>query len=313
MSSSVKEGIIAEIHRPIRINYRRRHYNLKGLNDLWEVDLMDMKHLKKYNHNYQYVLIIIDAFSKQLYGVLLKNKTGLEVSRGMKSILDRGISPINLQSDRGSEFYNKHFQTLMRTYGISHYSTYSNIKCAHAERVIRTLKERIYRNLHFKGTYNYSKTLQNIIHDYNHHKHRTINMIPANVTKNNESLLLKHIYKNLKPFDSIRKHKGEKFMVGDYVRISRERGIFDKSHLVNWSTELFKISEIKSTLPITYLLEDLEGAPISGCFYPEELQRTKFKNEFLVEKIIKKKRGMLLIKWLGFQKPTWVNQSDVLL
>lgn len=311
MATHVKEGIISELHKPVRIHYRRRHYNLKGLHDLWEIDLMDMKNLKKHNRGYQYILIAINAFSKFLYGALLKNKKGIEVARGLKKILNKGVLPKNIQSDMGSEFYNKHFKKLMKTYYITHYSTYSKIKCAHAERVIRTLRDLIFQNLHLKGTYNYSESLQTIINEYNNRKHRTIGMAPAEVNSSNEALLL-NTYKNLKPFDSIKKHKKEKFKIGDYVRISKQRNTFDKSYLPGWSAELFKIKEIKTTKPITYKLDDLAGNPISGCFYQEEINRTKYKNEYLVEKVVKKRGNKLLIKWWGFQKPSWINQSAIL-
>ncbi|KAF0717918.1 Integrase catalytic domain-containing protein, partial [Aphis craccivora] len=62
--------------------------------------------------------------------------------------------------------------------------------------------------------------------------------------------------------------------------------IFTKSYLPNWSTEIFKISKINKTIPVTYQLQDYTGNPIAGCFYSEEIFKTNYPNEYLIEKII---------------------------
>lgn len=93
MSMRVKSNILNELFRPTRSHYRRRQYTIKGLNDLWEIDLMDMKQIKSSNKGYQYVLVVIDAFSKYVYTETLKNKTGIEVTGGMKKILELGNIP----------------------------------------------------------------------------------------------------------------------------------------------------------------------------------------------------------------------------
>ena len=56
----------------------------------------------------------------------------------------------------------------------------------------------------------------------------------------------------------------------------------------NRSEEIFIIKKIKSTVPWTYVFNDLNGAKIIGTFYENELQKSK-QNEFRIEKVIKKK------------------------
>jgi len=46
----------------------------------------------------------------------------------------------------------------------------------------------------------------------------------------------------------------------------------------NWTREIFVVSDINQTNPITYKLEDLNGDDIIGSFYTQELQLTKFLN-----------------------------------
>ena len=58
-----------------------------------------------------------------------------------------------------------------------------------------------------------------------------------------------------------------KFKVGDRVRISKYKNIFAKGYTQNWSEEVFIVSKIKSTVPLTYVISDLNGEKIAGSFY----------------------------------------------
>ena len=42
----------------------------------------------------------------------------------------------------------------------------------------------------------------------------------------------------------------------------------------NWSEEIFVVSNIKNTVPLTYVINDLNGEEIIGTFYEKELQKT---------------------------------------
>ena len=44
----------------------------------------------------------------------MKKKSGLSITNGFKSILSEGRKPENLWVDRGSEFYNKTFKSLLK-------------------------------------------------------------------------------------------------------------------------------------------------------------------------------------------------------
>ena len=65
--------------------------------------------------------------------------------------------------------------------------------------------------------------------------------------------------------------KDSKFKVGDYVRISKYKNIFAKGYTPNWLEEVFVVSKIKSTVPWTYVINNLNGEPITGSFYEKEL------------------------------------------
>lgn len=67
--------------------------------------------------------------------------------------------------------------------------------------------------------------------------------------------------------------------------------------------------------PPYYHLNDTSGEEIKGTFYEQEMQKTKFPDIYLVEKVLRKKRDKVYVKWLGFDSShnSWVNKKNVVL
>ena len=63
--------------------------------------------------------------------------------------------------------------------------------------------------------------------------------------------------------------------------------MFDKGYTQRWTEEVFKISKIKLTIPMTYKITDYNGEEIYGSFYEQELQKTS-QDTFRIEKILKR-------------------------
>ena len=63
------------------------------------------------------------------------------------------------------------------------------------------------------------------------------------------------------------------------------KGIFEKGYTPKWTEEIFTISKIQYTDPITYKITDHNGEEIKGSFYERELQKTT-QETFRIEKII---------------------------
>ena len=78
-----------------------------------------------------------------------------------------------------------------------------------------------------------------------------------------------------------------KFLVGDFVRISKEKGKFGKGYLPNFTEEIFVISKIIYSNVIAYRIIDLDGNEIKGIFYNSEL--VKVSRSQLPEKYKRKK------------------------
>jgi hypothetical protein len=60
--------------------------------------------------------------------------------------------------------------------------------------------------------------------------------------------------------------KINKFKVWDKVGISKYKGTFDKGYLLNWTTELFTVSKVLNTKPVTYKIKDDNEEKIEGIF-----------------------------------------------
>lgn len=308
---SKKKVVVDELHKPARKNFERRKVIIRGFDDLWQIDLVEMGAYAAENKGYRYMLTVIDCFSKFAWAKELKTKTGVEVTKAMESIFNYGRQPKNIQSDDGKEFFNKNFQDLMKKFKINHYSTFSVMKASIVERFNRTLKQHMWKSFSFQGSYKWLSILPKIILKYNDTVHRTIKMKPNCVRKSHEEELMRNVYNGGIDYTKLRNKR--KFKVGDTVRISKYKHIFEKGYTPNWTTELFKIKKVQSTYPLTYLIEDYQNQSIKGGFYGYELQKVKYDDVYLIEKILKKKGSKVFVKWLGFDNThnTWINKNKL--
>jgi hypothetical protein len=294
---SIKRQIVEEIHAPARVNFPRRKLVVKSINDLFQSDLAEFIPYANTNNGYKYILFVINVFTKVGFCEALKSKTGGEVTTAMNKILSRTVPPKNLWTDHGSEYYNTTFQNLMKKYNINHYSTFSTKKAMVCENLIKKFKRLLYQEFSYRGSYKWIDIYQGIMEKINKTPHRTIGMRPLDVKKRHEKHLLKTVYTRPK---ILKRKIGPLYKENDYVRISRHRHVFSKSYLPQWTTEVFKIYKVQHTIPQTYLLQDLENQKIQGAFYGYEIKKTNIINEYLVEKVIKRRGNKLLVKWLGF-------------
>lgn len=307
-----RQQIIRELHKPARRNFPRRQTVLKGMHDLYQADLVEMRPYSKINKGYNYILTVIDCFTKVAHAFPLKNKTGESVTNGMKTILHSiGKRVKNLQTDDGTDFFNAKFSMLMSSYNINHYSTYSDKKAAIIERFNRTLKSAMYKKFSERGTHVWYDILPELIKKYNETKHRTIGVKPKEVNKRNEREISARIKLNTTPRPD--KVPPKTFVNGDKVRISKYKHVFAKGYLPNWTNEVFTVHRVQPTYPETYILKDCRGEILHGGFYGHELLKSKSGNVYLVEKVLKKRGNNCLVRWLGFDKShdSWISMKDL--
>jgi hypothetical protein len=273
-----------------------------------------MQEWSKMNKGYRYMLNVIDIFSKYAWSIPLKDKTGKSVLDAFKQIVkisDR--IPKHIWVDEGKEFYNKDITSWLKENNIIRYSTHGEHKSAVVERFNRTLKELMWKRFTAENTRNWIDMIDKLLYEYNNKRiHSTIGMTPldASVEKN----VNKSVENTLSKTRNILKIK-PKLKVGDRVRISRIKGLFEKGYLPNWSEELYVIDEVLETIPVTYKIKDSLDRIIDGSFYNEELQKSN-QEVYRVEKVIRKKKidGVehVLVKWSGYSDEynQWIPMKD---
>ena len=169
--------------------------------------------------------------------------------------------------DRGSEFYNKTFKSLLKEYETKLYSTYSNLKAVFIERVNRTSLHIINKPIFINGDGNWVNILNDAVITYNNNIHSTINMTPVDAS--NTPDIVRYIISTSYKIEP-------KFKVGNHVRNADIRNIFSKGYTSNWNRVLFKVNEVLNTLPQTYKIEDMIGEIIEGKYYKQELLKSEF-------------------------------------
>ena len=80
----------------------------------------------------------------------------------------------------------------------------------------------------------------------------------------------------------------------------------------NWLEEIFVIKKIKNTVPLSYVINDLNDEEIIGTFYGKELQATN-QEEYRIERVSKKKDDKLYVKWKGYNNSfnSWIDKKDI--
>ena len=207
-----------ELHQPIIRKFKKRKVYSCFKDNIWDVDLADMRLLTKFNKGIKYLLCVIDLFSKYAFVVPLKDKKGVSIVNAFQGILDKsGRKPNKIWVDQGSEFYNHNFKKWLANNDISMYSTYNEGKSVVAERFIRTLKNKLYKHMTAVSKNVYYDVLDDIVKKYNNTWHSTIKMKPKDVGDNN---FTEYVEKS--------NEKDPKFKLGDRVRISKYKNVFAK-------------------------------------------------------------------------------------
>ena len=259
------------LHKKVVRKFKRRKTIARGIGHQYQADLIQFDSLSRYNSNYNYILVCIDVFSRKAFAEAIKRKTGPDVAAALENIFRKSsVIPALLQVDFGKEFFNQHVRQVLDRYGVKMFAVNSEKKASIVERLILTLKRRLFRWMTENNTKRYLDVLDDIIHAYNHYVHRSIGMKPVDVSAENESELWQKQYGNEFPL-----RVTFRYNLGDRVRIAKHKKTFEKSYLPQWSDEYFFVSRRRATRPPTYKLKSAEGRELVQSFYEEQLQSVR--------------------------------------
>lgn len=304
------------LHKPRRLKFKREKTIPAGYMTDVQVDLGDFQKLVKQNKKNRYLLVGIDVLSRTIFLAPTKSKSSNDMIEAFEILFKQmPCLPSRIFSDRGLEFDSKEMKKYFESKDVLKFSAQSSvIKAALAERSIRTIKQRLYRYFSEKNTLNWVDVIEKIRHALNNTICRTTGLKPVQINFKNAQVLWKKLYGPL--FKNT--FKKPRYTVNDVVRVAKQKSVFDKGYLPNFSDKLYKINKIKKGFPDTYELEDAfdQTKKMDGKYYEEEFAKTRLdKNTtYRIEQIYKNrfKNGIkeYLVKFVGYPEKEWIKESD---
>ena len=329
---------VYSLFRPARRNFPRNETPMYKTDWIWEADLMDMSSYSSYNDGYKYVLCVVDIFTRYAWTAALKSKKASEMVAALKSIMEAGRKPESaLRTDKGGEFVNGEVGKLLKEFGVKHIITYNETKAGIVERLIKTLKSKLMRNIYQRSAYKWLDSLSAVTEAYNKAVHSSLGTSPSQAVqlKDDDALRLEqYLIKNPELAKSpaksepkahskrslSRKKQKTLFKKNTVVRVSYLTTAFSREYDENFSHELFRIKRAywRDGVPV-YQLVDWNGEEIDGTFYQHEIEPAYPPKDdtYRIERVLKRRgrgaKAEALVKYYGWPKKfnTWLPASSV--
>ena len=276
---------------------------MPGPGHLWDTDLLvlDGHRFASNNSGHKYIVLTIDVFSRFCRAEAIKNKGSKEMVRAFEAIFDRTEKlPRFCRSDRGTEYSNRELQALFKEKNVKHYFTNTDTKANYSERLVKTIKRRLFQFFQRNNSYSYENELQDIIRSYNRTYHQSIGRAPEEVTSEDTQQVWDYQYvqhspnyrrslkEALKGSSNAKSHSNFKYNIGQTVRVAYfKRKPFDRSYDELFSGEIFTIRKraVIENIPV-YRLTDCHGDDVKGEITPVRFDPNAL---FKIEKVIKKR------------------------
>jgi hypothetical protein len=140
-------------------------------------------------------------------------------------------------------------------------------------------------------------------------------MGPMDVNKVNQEQVREVMYGN----GTIRETIKFNFKVGDTVRISKRKGIFEKGYTPNWTQQVLKIEKRLPRILTIYKIKDLLNETQKGIFYEKQLQLvSKEEVHFKLDTIQRTRENShgeveKFVSWLGYPEKfnEWIPENYI--
>lgn len=226
----IKNQATAQINKPI---HKPKHYNTIISPSVGNNFQMDLMIYDRYTyHNYKYILVVVDVYSRYALARPLTNRTLPNIMNNMIEIFDEMGIPKNINTD--NEFNKKLFNDYAKEHHITTFFSQPDEpnKNAIVERLNRTIAEVLQRWRIATGKHNWYKVLPEVMENYNNTRHTTLKATPSDV------------FHHLDTNHQIIKKVIMPFKVNDRVRILSESNIFSKGDIIKYSKEIYTIERI---------------------------------------------------------------------
>jgi transposase InsO family protein len=287
---------------------------------------LDFQNIANKNDGYKYILVVVDVLSRQVFATPTKTKSVKEIKQAFDEIFDNQMPqhPSRLFTDQGKEFdaaeMHEYFKEQKFIHKMS--SKDASVKAAMAERMIRTLRQKLYRYFSDNNTTNWVDVLPQVLKSINHSYCRPIGMRPVDVTRNNANALWQRLYgrANNDNDDEIARRRKPNFETNDAVRLALAKPVFRKGTLPTYTDEIFRIRQVVNKgpkgqqQPVThYYLRDHKGKDIEGRVYASDMSKTREdeQTEYRIERVVKKKGNKLQVKFIGYPDLYWITNEQL--
>ena len=200
---------------------------------------------------YQYILGVIDVYSRKAFCVATKTRETGEMIEAFKTIFKKfGKYPENINVD--NEFDNNEFKKLMAEHGTKIWFSYADegfidAKNSLIERFWATLAKGISKYIRATKKKDWVNWLDNVVDAYNNTIHSTTGQTPNDLFDNKAS-------SKQEP-----KFIENKLNVGDYVRIiTKKKGFGAKGDQQTFSDEIYQIVRADEERKNRWVLENIE-------------------------------------------------------
>ena len=157
-------------------NLRQGRVPASDIHDRWMADLADLSAQPSGGESpYQYILVVLNVFSKQLWARALRSRTAAAVTDAFKEILQGQRPPCRLDTDAGNEFTGV-FQTLMEEKDIFHVvkDKQDLNSLAPLDSLVGNLKRAIFRRIVADEDSDWAASLQKTVDGYNATPHSAL-------------------------------------------------------------------------------------------------------------------------------------------
>lgn len=246
------------------------------------------RNLSRTNKGVRYLSVAIDAFTRYMCVVPLKNKeakTVLEAVKVTRALFEASRPDLTkwkrVYFDAGKEYTSNLMVNYLRKERIKFSYSFSERKASIVERVLSTLQRAIYEYMTQNNTFTYIDKLDDIVASYNKAPHSFFRkeMSPSQAErKENKELALFH---HSAHYSAIaKKRTAPELKVGDIVRVRvAKRKLGSRGYHFQFSKGLYEISKVNSHLPlITYDVKSKDSGKELRSLYPRELSPVEYKN-----------------------------------
>ena len=217
-----------------KVQVKPKHFNQIYAPSVLDNLQMDIMVYNRYRyHNYQYILCVVDVYSRYAVCRAMTNRNNETILKNMKDIFSLIGIPKSINCDL--EFDTKEIEKYADKHQINFYFSEANdvIKNGIVERFNRTISNLIQKYRISSGDYNWPKYLNDIVDNYNTTIHSTIKARPIDVFSGDD---LNHRL--------IQKKIVNRFEIGDVVRTKNEKSIFEKGDAITYSKDTYIVDEI---------------------------------------------------------------------